>query len=107
MEQAELAKVHRCTECARQGPDIRQPKVLEKLVTSNATPQEIEQAGAMHTALVAQKQALYLTGVGLNQAQIPANINNPPGTPENRHLFTGDVKSIQQQFDTYVKPDAL
>ena len=86
-------------------PDIRaSQKVLEKLVTSNATPQEIEQARAVHTALVAQKQALYLTGVGLNPAQIQANINNPPGTPQNPHLFTGDVKSIQQQFDTYVKP---
>ncbi|HEY4969767.1 MAG TPA: hypothetical protein VII35_07665 [Steroidobacteraceae bacterium] len=86
-------------------PDIRaSQKVLEKLVTSNATPQEIEQAQAAHTALVQQKQAMYLTGVGLNPAQIQANINNPPGTPQNPHVFTGNGKSIQQQFDAYVKP---
>jgi hypothetical protein len=59
----------------------------------------IAQAQAAHTALVQQKQQMYLSGVGLNPAQIQANIKNPPGTQQNPHVVTSKA-----DFDTYVKP---
>jgi hypothetical protein len=42
--------------------------------------------------------------VGLNPAQIQANIQNPPGTMQNPHVIVGDENAAREQFDTYVKP---
>jgi hypothetical protein len=66
-------------------PDFRaSQKMLEGVIAGGNGPinqPRIAQAQAAHTALVQQKQAMYLSGVGLNPAQIQANIQNPPGTP--------------------------
>jgi hypothetical protein len=56
------------------------------------------------TLRLAQKQQMYLAGVGLSPAQIQNNIQNPPGTPQNPHIIVGDEKAAREQFDTYVKP---
>jgi hypothetical protein len=84
-------------------PDIRaSQKMLEAAVAGGNGPlnqPRIDAAQAAHTALVQQKQQMYLAGVGLNPAQIQANIQNPPGTPQNPH-----VVNSKADFDTYVKP---
>jgi len=89
-------------------PDIRaSQKILEAAVAGGNGPlnqPRIDAAQAAHTALVQQKQSMYLTGVGLNPAQIQANIQNPPGTTQNPHIIVGDEKAAREQFDTYVKP---
>lgn len=82
-------------------PEIKaSQKMLEQLGKS-ADPgsPELTQATAAHNALIAKKQQLYLTGVGLDPAQIQKNMQTPPGTPQNPHV----VKS-KQDFDIYVKP---
>jgi hypothetical protein len=89
-------------------PDIRaSQKILEAVVAGGNGPlnqPRIDAAQAAHTALVQQKQKMYLAGVGLNPAQIQANIQNPPGTTQNPHIIVGDEKAAREQFDTYVKP---
>jgi hypothetical protein len=89
-------------------PDIRaSQKILEAAVAGGNGPlnqPRINAAQAAHTALVQQKQKMYLAGVGLNPAQIQANIQNPPGTTQNPHIIVGDEKAAREQFDTYVKP---
>lgn len=80
-------------------PDIRaSQKVLDGAV-SNGNQAQIAQAQAAHTALVQQKQQMYFAGVGLDPAKIQANMQNPPGTPQNPHAVTSKA-----DFDTYVKP---
>jgi hypothetical protein len=87
-------------------PDIRaSEKMLEQVAKDKPLDSpEVQQAQAAHTALVQQKQNLYLSGVGLSPAKIQANIQNPPGTTRNPHIIVGDEKAAREQFDTYVKP---
>jgi hypothetical protein len=89
-------------------PDIKaSQKILEAAVSGGNGPlnqPRIDAAQAAHTALVQQKQQMYLAGVGLNPAQIQNNIQNPPGTMQNPHVIVGDEKAAREQFDTYVKP---
>jgi hypothetical protein len=89
-------------------PDIRaSQKILEAAVAGGNGPlnqPRIDAAQAAHTALVQQKQQMYLAGVGLSQAKIQFNAQNPPGTTQNPHIIVGDEKAAREQFDTYVKP---
>jgi hypothetical protein len=89
-------------------PDIRaSEKILEAAVAGGNGPlnqPRIDAAQAAHSALVQQKQQMYLAGVGLSPAQIQNNIQNPPGSMQNPHVIVGDEKAAREQFDTYVKP---
>jgi hypothetical protein len=75
-------------------------KMLEGLQkSSDPGDPNLQKAVAAHTALIAQKQKMYLSGVGLNPDQVAKNMANPPGTPQNPHVVTS-----KEDFDTYVKP---
>ena len=80
-------------------PEIRASQKMLEQAAKTGEPADIAKATAAHNALIQQKQGMYLAGVGLDPAKIQANIQNPPGTPQNPHVVMN-----KQDFDTYVKP---
>ena len=80
-------------------PEIRASQKLLEQASKTGEPADIAKATAAHNALIQQKQGMYLSGVGLDPAKIQANIQNPPGTPQNPHVIMN-----KQDFETYVKP---
>jgi hypothetical protein len=81
-------------------PEIKASQKLLEQSAKTGTPDEIAAAQAKHTALIQQKQGMYLAGVGLSPQAVADMAKNPPGTQGN------PVKGItsQQDFDAYVKP---
>jgi hypothetical protein len=80
-------------------PEVKASQKLLEQMAKTAEPTEIAKAQAAHTALIKQKEAGYLSGVGLNPQQVQKNLQTPPGAPQNPHVVTS-----QQDFDQYVKP---
>lgn len=80
-------------------PDIKASQKLLEQTARTGEPADVAKAQAAHTALVQQKQAMYLAGVGLNPQKVQQQAQNPPGTQGNPHIVTS-----KEDFDTYVKP---
>lgn len=80
-------------------PEIHASQKLLEQTAKSGEPAEIAKAQAAHNALIKDKEAKYLSGVGLNPQKLADLQKNPPGTRGNPH-----VVASQQDFDAYVKP---
>lgn len=80
-------------------PEIRASQKLLEQTAKSGEPADVAKAQAQHQALIRDKEAKYLSGVGLNPQKLAELQKNPPGTRGNPHAVTS-----QQDFDQYVKP---
>lgn len=80
-------------------PEIKASQKLLEQTAKTAEPAEVAKAQAAHSALIKQKEAGYLAGVGLNPQKVQNLAQNPPGSRGNPTVVTS-----KEEFDQYVKP---
>ncbi len=80
-------------------PEVKASQKLLEQAAKSMEPADIAKAQAAHAALIKDKEAKYLAGVGLDPQKTMDLAKNPPGSPNNPHVVTS-----QSDFDTYVKP---
>lgn len=80
-------------------PEIKASQKLLEQTAKGGEPAEVAKAQAQHQALIREKEARYLAGVGLDPKKMQDLVKNPPGSQGNPHTVTS-----QQEFDQYVKP---
>lgn len=80
-------------------PEIKASQKLLEQTAKTGEPADVAKAQAQHQALIRDKEARYLAGVGLDARKVQDLVKNPPGSQGNPHVVTS-----QQDFDQYVKP---